>query len=58
MILISKYPTDTESEFQEQNRNTQIYFLIIQPRSNIQMFYLHVDLKMGTEMYTCSEKSD
>jgi hypothetical protein len=54
MILISKYPTDTESEFQEQNRNTQIYFLIIQPRSNIQMFYLCV----GTEIYTCSEKSD
>jgi len=58
MILIRKYPTDTESEFQKQNRNTQIYFLIIQPRTNTQLFYLCVDPKMGTEIYTCCEKSD
>jgi hypothetical protein len=54
MILVSKYPTDTESDFQKQNQNwNQILKKKSNPRTNTQMFYLCVDLKTGTEIYTC-----
>jgi hypothetical protein len=32
---------------------TRFFFSIIQPKTNTQIFYLGVDLKMGTEIYTC-----